>query len=127
MPRSTLEQRVDSCKLWLQAQLPEALEWLRRMVDINSFTANAEGVNLLGALTAECFEEVGFKPEFVPSEIPAYGRHLFLSRQGKRNHVSDILGEWVIACLYRGRMRGSEMRRNTAVNSCDAITRERKL
>ncbi len=63
--------------------MPEAMDWLRRMVGINSFTANAEGVNWLGALTAECFEPLGFKPDFVPSEIPEYGRHLFLSRQGK--------------------------------------------
>ncbi len=68
---------------WLQARMPEALGWLRRMVGINSFTANAEGVNWLGALTAECFEPLGFKPDFVPSEIPNYGRHLFLSHQGK--------------------------------------------
>ncbi len=65
---------------WLQDRLPEALEWLRRMVGINSFTANAEGVNWLGGLTAECFEPLGFKPEFVPSEVAGYGRHLLLSR-----------------------------------------------
>ncbi|MCE9520243.1 MAG: M20/M25/M40 family metallo-hydrolase [Verrucomicrobia bacterium] len=68
---------------WLQAQMPEAMDWLRRMVGINSLTANAEGVNWLGALTAECFEPLGFKPHFVPSEFPEYGRHLFLSRQGQ--------------------------------------------
>ena len=67
---------------WLRAQMPEAMDWLRRMVGINSFTANAEGVNWLGGLTAECFGQLGFQPEFIPSEIPHYGRHLFLSRQG---------------------------------------------
>ncbi len=67
---------------WLRGQMPEAMDWLRRMVGINSFTANAPGVNWLGALTAECFEPLGFKPDFVPSEVPGYGRHLFLSRQG---------------------------------------------
>jgi glutamate carboxypeptidase len=67
---------------WLRSQMPEAMEWLRRMVGINSFTANAEGVNWLGALTAECFEPLGFQAEFVPSEVPEYGRHLFLSRGG---------------------------------------------
>ncbi len=33
----------------------------------------------------------------------------------------------VIACRYRGRIRGSAMSRNTAVNSCEAMTSERKL
>lgn len=69
---------------WLQAQMPEAMQWLRRMVDVNSFTANAEGVNWLGGLTAEFFGPLGFIPEFIPSEVPAYGRHLFLLRRGPR-------------------------------------------
>ena len=67
---------------WLRAQMPEAMDWLRRMVGINTFTANAEGVNWLGALSAEFFEPLGFKPEFIPSEVSNYGRHLFLSREG---------------------------------------------
>lgn len=66
---------------WLGARMPEALQWLHRMVGINTFTANAEGVNWLGALTAELFEPLGFKAEFIPSEFPNYGRHLFLSRR----------------------------------------------
>jgi len=69
-------------QIWLGAQMPETMQWLRRMVGINTFTANAEGVNWLGALTAEFFEPLGFKPEFIPSEVPDYGRHLFLSRRG---------------------------------------------
>lgn len=60
--------------------LPEALQWLRRMVEINSFTTNAEGVNGVGELTAGCFAELGFKTEFVESENPDHGRHLFLHR-----------------------------------------------
>lgn len=64
----------------LEAMLPEALQWLRRMVDINSFTTHAEGVNQLGEVTAACFAELGFKPEFVESTNPAHGRHLFLRR-----------------------------------------------
>ncbi len=60
--------------------MPEAMEWLKRMVDINSFTTNATGVNRLGELTANCFASLGFKPDFVPSEDVSHGRHLFLSR-----------------------------------------------
>src|SRR5436309_1292579 len=67
----------------LGALLPEGLDWLRRMVGINSYTANAEGGNWLGALTAECFEPLGFTTEFVPSTNAGYGRHLFLSRTGE--------------------------------------------
>ena len=59
--------------------LPEALEWLRRMVDINSFTANREGVNSVSAITADCFAPLGFSPEWVPSKNQDHGSHLFLS------------------------------------------------
>lgn len=62
--------------------LPEALRWLRRMVEINSFTTNADGVRKLGRLTAACFEDLGFKAEFVPATHPGHGPHLFLRRVG---------------------------------------------
>ena len=65
---------------WLPSQLPEALMWLERMVGINSFSANPHGVNKVGALTAECFAELGFQAESVPSTDATYGSHLFLRR-----------------------------------------------
>ncbi len=68
---------------FLQQQLPAGLEMLRQMVGINSFTGNPGGVNRLGRFTAECFAELGFNPEFVPSRNPSWGRHLILTREGK--------------------------------------------
>lgn len=56
---------------------------LRRMIEINSFTSNPEGVNRLGRLTAECFAPLGFAAEFVPSTNPAWGNHLVLTRRGR--------------------------------------------
>lgn len=64
---------------WL---LPEALDWLRRMVEINSFTANREGIAALSRLTSECFEPLGFTAETVPSTQPNWGAHLVLTRSG---------------------------------------------
>lgn len=66
-----------------EMRLPEALEWLRRMVDIGSFTADPAGVDALGTLTIECFEPLGFAAERVQSVYAAYGQHLFLRRAGK--------------------------------------------
>jgi glutamate carboxypeptidase len=68
----------------IEARLPEALDWLRQMVDINSFTTNRAGVNAVGKVTADCFSELGFKPDFVPSENPAHGDHLFLEQGDPR-------------------------------------------
>jgi len=67
----------------LDLKLPAAFDMLRRMVEINSFTGNPEGVNRLGAFTAECFAPLGFSAEFVPSSNPAWGRHLVLTRPGR--------------------------------------------
>src|SRR3954447_8708865 len=77
MPSDLAAKLLD----WLPSQLPGAFTWLERMVSINSFSANPQGVNQLGALTAECFAELGFHAESVPSTDPTYGAHLFLSRR----------------------------------------------
>jgi glutamate carboxypeptidase len=67
----------------LKGQMPAALEMLRLMVGINSFTDNRQGVDRLGRLTAECFAPLGFTAEFVPSANPNYGDHLVLTRRGR--------------------------------------------
>jgi glutamate carboxypeptidase len=56
-----------------------ALDLLRQMVEINSFTSNRDGVNRLGRLTAEMFAStLGFVGEFVPSKNADFGDHLYL-------------------------------------------------
>lgn len=67
---------------FLSANLPSYLELLQSMVNINSFTANAAGVNQLGRLTADAFARLGFTPEFIPSHYPSFGQHLVLTRPG---------------------------------------------
>lgn len=66
----------------LQNLLPEALRWVKRLVDVNSFTSNAHGVNCVVDLTAEMFAELGFSAESAASEHANYGNHLFLTRRG---------------------------------------------
>jgi glutamate carboxypeptidase len=68
---------------FLENQMPQALEMLRQMVGINSFTGNRDGVNELGRVTADCFEPLGFTAEFVRSANPSYGDHLVLTRRGR--------------------------------------------
>jgi glutamate carboxypeptidase len=65
--------------------MPAALELLRRMVGINSYTENRAGVNKLGKFTAESFAPLGFTAEFVPSANPRYGDHVVLTRPGRSN------------------------------------------
>ena len=68
---------------FLEKHMPAALEMLRQMVGINSFTGNRDGVNKLGRFTAECFAPMAFTAESVPSVNPNYGDHLVLTRRGR--------------------------------------------
>jgi glutamate carboxypeptidase len=85
----TLQERIQA---HLERRYPEALEILQQMVAINSFTANAAGVNALGELTAAVFARLGFQAEFVQSENRAYGRHLFLRRAGGGGGMDGAVG-----------------------------------
>lgn len=67
---------------FLESRLPATLDALRRMVEINSWTENRDGVNRVGRLTAELFAPLGLAAEFVPHANPAWGDHLVLTRPG---------------------------------------------
>lgn len=75
---------MDPARLrpFLESRLPAALDALRRMVEINSWTENRDGVNRVGRLTAELFAPLGFAAEFVPHARPEWGDHLVLTRSG---------------------------------------------
>jgi glutamate carboxypeptidase len=75
---------MDPTKLtgFLEAQLPTALDLLRQMVEINSWTENRAGVNRVGQFTADAFAPLGFASERVPSVNPNWGDHLILTRNG---------------------------------------------
>jgi glutamate carboxypeptidase len=76
-------QNTVGLKKYLNEQFPAALEMLRQMVGINSFTGNREGVNRLARFTAEYFTPLGFSAEYVPSTNPEFGNHLVLARRGR--------------------------------------------
>jgi glutamate carboxypeptidase len=73
---------VAALNAFLETQKPAALDALRRMVEINSYTGNAAGVNTLAKLTGEVFAPLGFQAESVPAANPEYGNHLVLTRKG---------------------------------------------
>lgn len=67
---------------YLNRNFNEYLDIHKQMVDVNSFTANPQGVNALGELTARLFARLGFEAEHVQSVHQQYGQHLFLFRAG---------------------------------------------
>lgn len=83
-----LQEKIQG---YLHQELPSYLELLRQMVEINSFTANARGVNTLGELTMGAFAGLGFKAELIPSVNPAYGNHLVLTRPGRSSQTLGLI------------------------------------
>jgi hypothetical protein len=73
----------------LEKRLPEALDFLKRLAAVNSFTANRAGVLRNGEIVAAQFHDLGFFAERVPADNPGFGDHLFLSRPGKERAGSD--------------------------------------
>jgi glutamate carboxypeptidase len=75
-------ENIETGRAYLESRLPGALEILRQMVEMNSFTANVSGVNELADFTAQCFLPFGFSARSFRSAHPEYGKHLVLTRPG---------------------------------------------
>jgi len=60
----------------------DALAHLKRLVSVNSFTHNREGVNEVASRCEELFAPLGFRSERVRSTTADCGDHLFLERDG---------------------------------------------
>jgi len=86
-----LMQSTGPLRQFIHQQMPAALEMLRQMVGMNSFTSNATGVNRLGRFTADCFAPLGFTAEFVPSTNSDWGDHLVLKRPGRSPHSIALI------------------------------------
>ncbi len=77
---------LELVRAHLDSRLPAGFAILERMVGMNSFTENRDGVNALARYTAECFAPFGFTAEHVSSTNPKFGDHLVLTRRGRGPH-----------------------------------------
>ena len=75
MPGSTVSQLLDAALAAVRTRGPEMLALTRRWVEVNSYTANIDGVNQVGAMLREAFTLPGLALTVVPGE-GAYGDHL---------------------------------------------------
>ena len=83
---------TQAMKAFLTTNLDGYLDWLRRMVEINSFTENPSGVDALGDLTAELFAPLGFTAERVRSVGPRYGHQLVMTRGCRHGQQGRTIG-----------------------------------
>jgi glutamate carboxypeptidase len=74
---------IQNLQTYLQENLPQHLDLLQQMVNINSFTSSPAGVNELGKFTAEAFSVLGFEAEFIQAADFVYGQHLVMTRPGR--------------------------------------------
>lgn len=79
--------------------LPEALDFLRRLVAVNSGTGHPSGIARNANIIADQFASLGFQAERVPAADPQYGEHLFLRRSGPQHglllvtHLDTVFSE----------------------------------
>lgn len=74
---------VEIYKNYLAQIEEEALGYLHELVDINSQTINAQGVNLVGQKCTEIFSLLGFESKVISPKLdPNYGDYVFLTHKG---------------------------------------------
>jgi glutamate carboxypeptidase len=76
----TGDPRVSGAAGFLEKNFQRYMKIFEKMVGINSYTLNSEGVNRLGAYTAGFFEDLGFTGRMIQSSDRNCGRHVILSR-----------------------------------------------
>ena len=75
----------------IRRRLPEARAFLRRLVEVNSFTANREGVNRNAELIMKQFANFSFRSERRACPIPGTGDHLLLDSGAGRSAVACVM------------------------------------
>ena len=83
------ERRIAA---WIDAHAGEAVDLLRRVVDINSGTMNFEGVRQVGAVFRERLDTLGFRTTWIPGDAVGRAGHLFGERTGTRGRRLLLIG-----------------------------------
>ena len=83
--------RVAKFREFFEAELPNALELLKQMVAINSFTTNKEGIRKTSDFTAQAFAPMGFVADTFPSVRAEFGEHLILTRKGRSQKIIALI------------------------------------
>jgi glutamate carboxypeptidase len=95
-PARLQAQSLDATELriaaWVDAHVPEALDLLQQVVDVNSGTMNFDGVRHVGALFRDRFEKLGFRTAWIPGDAVGRAGHLFAERTGTRGQRLLLIG-----------------------------------
>lgn len=76
----------------ITANNSEAIEFLKKVVNINSGTMNHEGVKEVGDVFAEAFEDIGFKTSWYDLSVVNRAGHLFAETSGDKGKKVLLIG-----------------------------------
>ena len=87
---SRTEKRIVST---IEKNNVEAIDFLEKVVNINSGTLNAKGVKEVGMVFKDAFDNIGFETKWIemPSEMNRAG-HLFAETKGKKGKKLLLIG-----------------------------------
>jgi glutamate carboxypeptidase len=71
---------------------PEALQLLKQLVEIGSYSMDPDGVNQTGDVLETEFEKLGFVSGRVQSTVPGCGKHLMLNKPGTGHTALLLVG-----------------------------------
>ncbi len=70
----------------IENNLESYLDFLKKLVNVNSFTRNPEGIKEVNSITANKFAELGFSAREVDSTVPGFGPHQILEKKGSSEY-----------------------------------------
>ncbi|MGH9338632.1 MAG: M20/M25/M40 family metallo-hydrolase [Acidobacteriota bacterium] len=86
---SEIEQRIVGT---VEEQKDAAIDFLEKIVNINSGTMNHKGVREVGKIFQEELENLGFKTRWIPMEKANRAGHLFAERSGRQGKRLLLIG-----------------------------------
>lgn len=89
----SLSETEEEIAAYVETHTDEAIDFLERVVNVNSGTMNHEGVRAVGQIFREEFDVLGFETRWIdmPDSVDRVG-HLFATREGDRGPRLLLIG-----------------------------------
>ncbi|MEJ7741031.1 MAG: M20/M25/M40 family metallo-hydrolase [Chitinophagaceae bacterium] len=93
VPAQKLSTEEKNILAYVQRQMPQTMQLLQQLVDINSGTLNVEGVKKVGAILRAQFDRIGFTTEWIslPDSMKRAG-HLVANIKGSKGRKLFLIG-----------------------------------
>lgn len=79
---NNINELAEQIKIYLESKNKYYMDIFLRMVVINTFTENTDGVNFAGDFVSKIFKNLGFEVQKAQSINQKFGKHIVLSKSG---------------------------------------------